>query len=72
MSRKVKLPTCSKCQTDKYMAWDRKAEKVGTVAGGASGAGAAYAGMAARTLSSMRWPGKLAQAGLKLLAHGRA
>jgi len=41
------IPACPKCKSNKYVVRLRTAEKVGTVCGGAVGAGSAYAGLTA-------------------------
>ena len=40
------IPCCPKCNTTKFVVRDRSAEKLGTVAGGITGAGSALAGSA--------------------------
>lgn len=46
------IPGCPKCNTTKFVVRDRSAEKLGTVAGGITGAGSAYAGLASGATAS--------------------
>lgn len=46
---KNQLPACAKCNTNKFVVRDRSMEKVGTVAGGTLGAGAALMGLGSCT-----------------------